>query len=132
MATNPLLKGLDVKFDWILISPIKIKSRLEKKSVSSDIVIVSGQTPKNILEQEQQAMEATLTYQNMPEKFPEIWDEHPAQGIIVGLGPKVDPEEKHKVGDKVYYQANTGEPMIVKKQFYSVIKAYNIYCKVPK
>jgi len=132
MAVNPLFKA-KIKSDWIVISLIKIKSIKEKRSsLILPAGIAKGAAPKNVLELAKEKEKANLTYADMPEQFKSEWDEHPMQGIIVGLGPKISPEEGHKIGDRVYFRGSTGEPIIIKKEFYLALKSHDIYCTIPK
>jgi len=132
MAKNPNFNVI-VKNDWIVISLILIKSIPQKKASTSNLILPDGaRDPKNILEVEKQRQQGALTYADMPEQFKAEWDEHPMQGVISGLGPGVDPDDGYRVGQRVYFRGSTGEPMIIKKEFYLAIKPHDIYCTVPK
>ena len=131
MAKNPFFKA-QAQSEWIVLSLIHVDDVPTKAAKEKlNIEIIGGRQPKNIMEIEKNKQEQNLTYADMPEKFKATWDQHPMQGIIVALGPKVDPVENLKVGDKVYFRSGTGEPMIYNKEFYLLIKVYDIYVKVP-
>lgn len=123
--------------DWVIIEKIDIQDIQTKKLKRSNIVVVGGAAPKNIVDIEKQRAEALMTYSDAEKKFLEKWEEHPNQAVIVavGEGKRTDkglvPVEV-KVGDKIMYRGNTGEPLIVDSKLYWVIKEYDIFAVTGK
>jgi len=120
--------------DWIIIERLDIKTINEKKAAKVGLIKAPGaQTPKNAMELERQKSEEYAKYEVASEAILKMWDEHPNQGIVisVGQGRAIEEDIKIKVeikpGDHIYYRGKSGEPIVLNKRLYWVIKEYDVF-----
>jgi len=135
-AKEAKMKPGEFKFqpiaDWIVIDKIDILSKMDKAAKRANLDIVGGASPKNILEAEKKAASEYMTYVDYTKNAMEVYDgKHGWQGIVKAIGPTV-PDIGLKVGQKVYYRGNTGEPMIHNKRLYWMMKPHEIFGSAPK
>jgi chaperonin GroES len=134
---DPIKFPLNPVEDWIVIERMNIKSKDEKKILKLGLVTVDSNNPSNILEVERQRKEEYTSYANASTKFLAKWDKHPNQATVKAVGPGRSLKEgvvipmPVKVGQKVYYRGSTGEPVIVNKKLYYMIKAHEVFGIVP-
>jgi len=130
---DPIKFPLHPVEDWIVIERINIKSKEESKIQKLGLVSVDAAKPSNILEIEKQRREEYTTYADASSKFLGKWDKHPNQASVKAVGPGRSIEEgvimpmPVKVGQKIYYRGSTGEPVIVNKKLYYMIKAHEVF-----
>lgn len=118
----------DVKNDWIAVDIIEIKDRVAKSlETKLGSVLVKGAAPKNIQEIENQRTKEFLKHSTHKEGYLANWDDNPRQGIVKGIGPDVKNVE---IGDKIYFRDGAGEAVIYKKEYYLMIKPYDVYLVV--
>jgi chaperonin GroES len=123
--------------DCIIIDRIPIKTIPQKRAEKGKLVIGQAPTPKNMMELEKQKMDQMAQYENVEDKLLNTWDEQPNQGIVVAVGPGRDLgngvlfKPAIQVGEHVIYRGKSGEPIIINKRLYWVIKDYDIFGTVP-
>lgn len=123
--------------DGIIIHRIAILDKIQKKAKKSNIVIGEAAPAKNILEMEKQRMEQISTFDDAEFKLLQKWDENPHQAIVIAVGPGRDLGDgvilvpAIKEGQHIYYRGNSGEPLIVNKKLYWLIKDHDIQGIVP-
>jgi co-chaperonin GroES (HSP10) len=123
--------------DNIIIRRVLIKDVNQKRAEKGKLVIASAPPPKNALEREKRETEEALRYEVADIEFKQKWDEHPNQGVVMAIGPGRDIgnsvllKPTVKVGDHILYRGKTGEPLVICKEIYWVIKDYDIFCTVP-
>jgi len=119
--------------DWIVIERLNIKSKEESKIQKIGLVNVDAPEPRTVMEVEQRKREEYTTYADANKKFLAKWDQHPHQAIVMAVGPGRSIEEgiiipmPVKVGQKIYYRGQTGEPIVIKKKLYYMIKAHEVF-----
>ena len=130
---NPYKFPLNPVEDWIVIERIDIKSKDETKILKLGLVKGASSEPKNIMEIEQQRRDEYTAYADASTKFLSKWDKHPNQAVIMAVGPgrhvmdgKIVPLPV-KAGQKIYYRGSTGEPVVVNKKLYFMIKAHEVF-----
>lgn len=123
--------------DAIIIERITIKSIPQKMAEKSKIVIGTAPPPKNILELEKQRVAEAAQYEDAEGQLLKMWDEHPNQGIVMSVGPGRDIGDgvlltpKVKPGDHILIRGKAGEPMVINKRLYWVIRDHDIFSTVP-
>lgn len=119
--------------DWIVIDKIDILSKMDKAAKRANLNIIGGPSPKNILDIEKKAASEYMSYVDYTKNAMEVYDgKHGWQGVIKAIGPMVSVEIGLKVGQKVYYRGNTGEPMIHNKRLFWMMKPHEIFGSAPK
>ena len=130
---NPYKFPLIPVEDWIVIERIDIKSKEAKKILQLGLVAAESANPSNILEIEKKRRDEYTTYADASAKFLSKWDKHPNQAVVMAVGPGRSIEEgiiipmPVKAGQRVYYRGSTGEPVIVNKKLYYMIKAHEVF-----
>ena len=130
---NPIKFPLHPVEDWIVIERIDVKSKEDSKIQKIGLIKGIGPDPKNLLEVEQQRKAEYTSYADASTKFLSKWDKHPNQATVKAVGPGRSIEEgviipmPVKVGEKIYYRGSTGEPVIVNKKLYYMIKAHEVF-----
>jgi len=130
---DPIKFPLHPVEDWIVIERIDIKSKEESKIQQIGLVKGVSSDPKNLMEIEKARREEYATYADASAKFLSKWDKHPNQAVVMAIGPGRSIEEgviipmPVKVGQKIYYRGSTGEPVIVNKKLYYMIKAHEVF-----
>lgn len=123
--------------DAIIIERIKIESIAEKKAKKSNIVMAPGVGAKNILELEKERMADAAKYEDAEGMLLKMWDEHPNQGVVVAVGPGRDLgggvmlTPRVKPGEHILIRGKVGEPMVINKRLYWVIRDHDIFSTVP-
>ena len=123
--------------DNIVIERIHILTVPQKRAAKSKITIEQGLPPKNMMELEKQKMQEMAQYNDAEDALMKTWDEHPNQGIVVAVGPGRDMGNgvflapAVKIGQHVLVRGKSGDPLIVCKKLYWVIKDYDLFCTVP-
>lgn len=123
--------------DWIIVNRIEVSSKEDKKKKKLDLVSAPGLTSQSIVDLENKKAKEMATYESAKGKLLDMWDEHPNQGIVKAVGPGRILEEgvkvpvPLKVGQKIYYRGQVGEPVIVNKKLYWMIKPHEVYAIVP-
>lgn len=131
------LKPGEFKFqpgsDWIVIHKIDILSKMDRAAKRANLNIVGGQSPKNILDIEKKAAQEYMTYEDYTKNALDVFEgKHGWQGIIKAVGPMVPEETGYKVGQKVYYRGNSGEPMVHNKMLFWMVKVHELFGWAPK
>jgi len=136
MAKNPFKFPVEPISDNIIIERLTVKSKTEQKAEKAKIEVVDATgTPKNIMEIEARKAKELATYEGVAEELTKEWDEHPNQGIVMSVGPGRSLEEGVKIpielkkGDHIYYRGRAGEPIIINKKLYWVIKEHEVFGK---
>lgn len=124
--------------DWVIIERLNIESVAQKKAKKSGIVMPdSSISPKNILDLEKRKAEELATYEGAEKQLLGMWDENPNQAIVMAVGEGRDIGDGVlikpvvKVGDHVFYRGKSGEPVIVNKKLYWMVKDYDIFGTIP-
>lgn len=123
--------------DSIIIERINIKDIPTKRAEKGKFVIGKAAAPKNIVELEKQKFEEMYQYDTAEEKLTSKWDEHPNQAIVMAVGPGRDLGNgvllvpRVKPGEHILYRGKSGDPMIINKRLYWVIKDFDIFSTVP-
>ena len=124
--------------DWVTIEKIPILDNQQKSAKKSNLVMVDGLAPKNILELQKQKENEAMTYEGAEAQLLKLWDEHPFQGIVkaIGNGRSLGQgsllEIELKPGDHVLYRPRTGEPIMLDHKIYWMIKEHEIFAIVLK
>jgi hypothetical protein len=119
--------------DWIVIDKIDILSKMDKAAKRVNLNLVGAPSPKNLLEAEKKAASEYMTYVDYTKNALDVYDgKHGWQGVIKAIGPTVPVELGYKVGQKVYYRGNTGEPMIHNKRLFWMMKAHELFGWAPR
>lgn len=119
--------------DWVIIERIPVLDNTQLKAKKSNLVMMDGSIPKNIMELEKKKEAQSMTYEGAESEFLNQWSQHPFQGIVKALGNGRHLTEDTKiplelnVGDHVMYRARTGEPIIADGKIYWMIKEHEIY-----
>ena len=122
--------------DNIIIDRIPILDVNQKRAAKGKLILAEGAPPKNLLDIEKKKMEDQVQYDNAERELLGRWDEHPNQGIIVSVGPGRDIgggvllTPSVKVGQHILIRGRAGEPFIVNKKLYWVIKEHEIFSTV--
>ena len=130
---DPIKFPLHPVEDWIVIERLNIKSKDESKIQRIGMVAGSAPKPKTLMEVEQRKIDEYTTYADANRRFLAKWDQNPHQAIVMAVGPGRSIEEgviipmSVKVGQKIYYRGQTGEPIVVKKKLYYMIKAHEVF-----
>jgi len=130
---DPIKFPLHPVEDWIVIERLNIKSKEESKIQQIGLIKGVSPEPKNLMEIEQQRKDEYTSYADASTKFLSKWDKHPNQATVKAVGPGRSIEEgviipiPVKVGQKIYYRGSTGEPVIVNKKLYYMIKAHEVF-----
>ena len=139
MSKNPFKFPLQPISDNVIIERLEIKNKAEQTAKKSNIKLVDASgAPKNIMEIEQQKAAELATYETAADRILKEWEEHPNQGIVVAVGPGRSLEEgviipiELKKGDHIYYRGRAGEPVVVNKKLYWVIKEHEVFGKILK
>lgn len=123
--------------DNIIIERIHILTIPQKRAQKNKITIEQGLPPKNIMDLEKQKMHEMALFENAEDQLLKTWDEHPNQGVVVAVGPGRDIGggvllvPKVKAGQHILIRGKTGDPMVINKRLYWVIKDYDIFGTVP-
>jgi co-chaperonin GroES (HSP10) len=123
--------------DNIIIRRLAIKDVMQKRAEKGKFTIPETQPPKNLLDIEKRKMEENLQYENVETELIKKWDEHPNQAIVMAVGPGRDVGggvllvPQVKPGQHILYRGKAGDPLIINKQLYWVIKDYDIFSTVP-
>jgi co-chaperonin GroES (HSP10) len=123
--------------DNVIIRRLAIKDVMQKRAEKGKFTIPEAQPLKNLLDIEKKKMEENLQYENVETELIKKWDEHPNQAIVMAVGPGRDVgggvllTPKVKVGEHILYRGKAGDPLIINKQLYWVIKDYDIFSTVP-
>jgi co-chaperonin GroES (HSP10) len=123
--------------DSIIIKRLNIKDINQKRAEKGKLIIGEAAPPKNLLELEKHKLEENLQYDNVETEFLKKWDEHPNQALVMAVGPGRDigggtmlvPNIKE--GQHIYYRGKSGDPIVVNKRLYWIIKDYDILGIVP-
>lgn len=123
--------------DIIIIDKIVIKSQMDKTAEKANLIMSPGIAPKNIQDIERKKMQEASSYNDLRDNFESMWDKHPNQGVVMAIGPGRETPDglvsvTVKPGDKVYFRGSTGEPVLINKKMYIVIREYDIYGVDPK
>lgn len=119
--------------DWVILERIPIVDNPTKKMSKSNLIMSGGVAPKNIMDIEAQKTKAAMTYEDAESEFLKMWDEHPFQGIVRAVGDGRWLNETQKIpiglipGDHVFYRGKTGEPIVIEKKMYWMIKEFDIF-----
>ena len=111
--------------DNIIVYRHNIKTKIQKRAERSNIVQVEGPMPRGIADIEKRKAEKLSSYEDAENKVLKEWDEHPNQGTVMAVGPQS--KSGVKVGDHILFRGSTGDPLIVDKQLYFVIRDYDIF-----
>jgi len=138
MSTDPKFNFTPYD-DNVVIKRMDIKPIVEKKAAKSNIIVPEGtHSPKNIMELEKQKTDQLATYELAEVELLKKWDEHMNQAVVIAVGPGRFIEEGVKIpiaakpGDRVYVRGMVGEPIIINKQVYWIVKSHDLFGKVPK
>jgi co-chaperonin GroES (HSP10) len=123
--------------DGVIIRRLNIKDINQKRAEKGKLIIGEALPPKNMMELEKKKLEENLQYENVESDFLKKWDEHPNQAIVMAVGPGRDIGGGTllvpgiKVGQHIYYRPKSGDPIVVNKRLYWVIKDYDVLGLVP-
>ncbi|KKP51364.1 MAG: 10 kDa chaperonin [candidate division TM6 bacterium GW2011_GWF2_33_332] len=123
--------------DNIIIRRLLIKDVNQKRAEKGKLILADAPAPKNALEREQRETADALRYEVADIEFKNKWDEHPNQGVVMAVGPGRDIgggtllKPSVKTGDHILYRGKSGEPLVICKELYWVIKDHDIFCTVP-
>ena len=119
--------------DWVVIQKIDILSKMDKAAKRANLNIVGGESPKNIMDIEKKAAKEYMSYAEYTKNALDVYDaKHGWQGIVKAIGPLVQDGLGLKVGQKIYYRGNTGEPMVHNKMLFWMMKPHEIFGSAPK
>lgn len=128
---------VDAYSDAIIVDRLLILDIQQKKAKKSNITIATAAPPKNIMDIEKRRAEQMAQYDEAELKLLSKWDENPNQAIVMAVGPGRDLgngvllKPTVKPGQHILYRGNSGEPLVINKKLYWVIKDYDIYSIVP-
>jgi len=136
-AKESKMKPGEFKFqpigDWVVLDKIDILSKMDRAAKRAGLNIVGAPDPKNILEAEKKAASEYMSYVDYTKNALDVYDgKHGWQGIVKAIGPLIDEDLGLRVGQKVYYRGNTGEPMIHNKKLFWMMKPHEIFGSAPK
>jgi co-chaperonin GroES (HSP10) len=123
--------------DQIIIERIHILDKVQKRAEKNKIILEKGAPPKNLMDIEKQAAEQISRYEESEGKLLARWDENPNQAIVMAVGPgrQITPDfvliPKIKVGEHILIRGNSGEPLVINKKLYWVIRDNDIHGIVP-
>lgn len=101
--------GIKAKGFWIIVEEVEIKPAEKTKA---GIYLATGEKQQDIKEQ--------------------LWEDHPSQGVVLGVGPKEIEQNKDqiKVHDWVYLTKSPRNAIMHNGKWYALVQNMDIACVV--
>ena len=121
--------------DWIIVKMIDVPTKEDVIRSKLGIVGADGTPPKNIMELERKKAQDIVTYEDAKNVLLDKYDsKHPWQGVVMAMGPGRMISETERIGmpdlvpgNRIYMRGRVGEPVVVNKELYFMIKPHEIY-----